>query len=433
MTHSSKQQNVAISAEVSSLRSELDSKMNLDAEVEEIRKKCAELGENYTLNLASRVTRTNYHRLIHHTKLSARYLEGVCIADTAPSVETNEERTHESQCAECEVLPEADGLELAFEYLFMTPMKFSDVFDGYLRVDITQVPGPSQPHDLSRYSNALRSVCGVLTQGFTDRARLLAVQDQALGSWDLGSVAQEWPGAHVMVGLMFDPSQARRLLDVGPTADDAAASKRFRGFWGKRSELRRFKDGSIVEAVFWGSDAAKHQHHHIIALLSKYGLQRHLHIPPEYVSFVGTQFDSVLLAGNRSTLADSQAALSAFGLLKGHLRELKKIPLMILSIEATHPALRHCGVFPPRPIDWDLVKPQNPSDSVEPIEVVVEFEAHNKWPEDFNAIQRIKTAFYVKFAESLQNQFSIPSAMAADFLDVFVDDFAFRLRIQYQH
>ena len=30
-----------------------------------------------------------------------------------------------------------------------------------------------------------------------------------------------------------------------------AASKKFRQFWGEKSELRRFRDGAIVEAVVW--------------------------------------------------------------------------------------------------------------------------------------------------------------------------------------
>ena len=38
-------------------------------------------------------------------------------------------------------------------------------------------------------------------------------------------------------------------MDRGPPADDARACTVFRALWGPRAELRRFKDGSIVEAV----------------------------------------------------------------------------------------------------------------------------------------------------------------------------------------
>ena len=42
-----------------------------------------------------------------------------------------------------------------------------------------------------------------------------------------------------------------RIVDRGPPADAAAAAAEFRRFWGDRAELRRFKDGAIVEAVVW--------------------------------------------------------------------------------------------------------------------------------------------------------------------------------------
>jgi hypothetical protein len=52
-----------------------------------------------------------------------------------------------------------------------------------------------------------------------------------------------------VVGLDLDPAHAARIVDRGPAADDAAAAAAFRAFWGDKAELRRFKDGSIVEAV----------------------------------------------------------------------------------------------------------------------------------------------------------------------------------------
>lgn len=39
----------------------------------------------------------------------------------------------------------------------------------------------------------------------------------------------------------LNPATALRVLDVGPEADDKAAVKEFRAFWGDKAELRRFK------------------------------------------------------------------------------------------------------------------------------------------------------------------------------------------------
>ncbi|CAN0213761.1 unnamed protein product, partial [Ectocarpus sp. 12 AP-2014] len=62
------------------------------------------------------------------------------------------------------------------------------------------------------------------------------------------------------VGLIVNPTFAGRLVDKGPPAEDGPAARKFRDFWGSKSELRRFKDGSIVEAVVWkGKGAQRHR------------------------------------------------------------------------------------------------------------------------------------------------------------------------------
>lgn len=45
-----------------------------------------------------------------------------------------------------------------------------------------------------------------------------------------------------------DPCPWPDLANVAPQALD------FRTFWGEKSELRRFQDGSICEAVVWEAD-----------------------------------------------------------------------------------------------------------------------------------------------------------------------------------
>ena len=51
------------------------------------------------------------------------------------------------------------------------------------------------------------------------------------------------------VGLRLFPDEAFKPVVMGPPAEDAAASQQFRALWGNRSELRRFRDGAICEAV----------------------------------------------------------------------------------------------------------------------------------------------------------------------------------------
>ena len=55
---------------------------------------------------------------------------------------------------------------------------------------------------------------------------------------------------HVTLGLLLDTDHAYSIVNMGPPADSPKAAE-FRSFWGEKSELRRFQDGSINEAVVW--------------------------------------------------------------------------------------------------------------------------------------------------------------------------------------
>ena len=54
----------------------------------------------------------------------------------------------------------------------------------------------------------------------------------------------------VTIGLLLDTDHAHSIVTMGPPADNPEAAE-FRSFWGERSELRRFADGAINEAVIW--------------------------------------------------------------------------------------------------------------------------------------------------------------------------------------
>jgi U3 small nucleolar RNA-associated protein 22 len=78
-------------------------------------------------------------------------------------------------------------------------------------------------------------------------------------------------------------------------------------------------------------------------------------------------------------------------------------------------AIRGTAPFPPQPIvslsELSAAAPADPSASVEPIEVVCQFESSSKWPDDAVAISRIKTAFYIKIAAELKDKFESPTSV----------------------
>lgn len=96
----------------------------------------------------------------------------------------------------------------------------------------------------------------------------------------------------------IEASLAGRMVDVGPPADDKSrAVDKFRSFWGKKSELRRFQDGKISEAVVWECPPA--ERHTIPDKILAYALGMHLH---EDVSTLTTQADGNSIASTSGRL-----------------------------------------------------------------------------------------------------------------------------------
>ena len=170
--------------------------------------------------------------------------------------------------------------------------------------------------DADALTTLVRQVEALLAAGLTDRLVLLQTRTRltaAASSSSNSSSGGGDPELHVEVGLQLNPFHASRVLDLGPAADDLVAAGRFRALWGTRSTLRRFKDGSIVEAVVWttpvGSTGAAasataaaaagggalHAAPHLIPFqICADVLSRHLGLGPERVDCVVAQFDALL-------------------------------------------------------------------------------------------------------------------------------------------
>ena len=67
-------------------------------------------------------------------------------------------------------------------------------------------------------------------------------------SWPVGdpSPPNDWK---LSFGFYFHSPDMWNVMEKGPAADDQTESEQFRTFWGEKSELRRFQDGHICEAV----------------------------------------------------------------------------------------------------------------------------------------------------------------------------------------
>jgi Nrap protein domain 3 len=137
-----------------------------------------------------------------------------------------------------------------------------------------------------------QSIILTLNQALDQRASLLSPQLQPTISW---SVVEKPPNPYersLVLGLALDSEHALALLTKGPSANLPEA-KIFREFWGDRSELRRFQDGSVCEAVVW-SGGGMARRRLICREIVQHMANRHMGLGAGDVLYIADQFQSVL-------------------------------------------------------------------------------------------------------------------------------------------
>ncbi|XP_075042504.1 nucleolar protein 6 isoform X2 [Mixophyes fleayi] len=294
-------------------------------------------------------------------------------------------------------------------------------------------------------SVSLPLILSVLRRGLDQRLVLLSHTLPQLPEWGI----EEEPAKHsdigpLSVGLLLTAGFYTSALEKGPAADSPEAAD-FRGFWGKKSDLRRFQDASICEAVVWPAETVQEKRK-IPELIVKHLLQLHADVPESAVSYTGNLLDCVLTKGKKPGTGEEQMVrvVQSYDDLSRKLWNLEDLPLTITSVQGTHPSLRYTDVFPPVPTapEWSFFQTlpdkclvpllDRPSPAyVPPMKVICHMEGSGKWPQDKDAIKRVKAAFQIKLGELLKDQHELLCKSTATYTDVYKDGYVFRLQVAY--
>lgn len=267
----------------------------------------------------------------------------------------------------------------------------------------------------------------ILQKAFGNRAQLVHVQLPSRKQWKLGGSCLSAP-ATVTVGVVFELAQMSRQMEHGPPAEEQKDAARFRQFWGEKAELRRFKDGSILECVEWTSKLPLD----ICQEIAQYSLNRHLKLGQDDVYVVGESLATAIDITNLDKPA-FDAARRSFQTFEHDIRSLEDLPLQIRQLSPVSALARYASVEAP------LVGFHK--DTVEPIDVNLYFEQSSKWPENLTAIQEAKIEFLLDIDRRLTAAHdNIKSYLGREnrdigisnlvYLDILYDSgAAFRLRI----
>ncbi|KOS15490.1 hypothetical protein Malapachy_2735 [Malassezia pachydermatis] len=296
-----------------------------------------------------------------------------------------------------------------FADLFLTPMCYAALQCdevAQVRVSSKSLSALAQQDAGSARLAAMRRLLAIGTQALRQRAHGLIAYHAPHTSYALDAPCT--PDGRVDVGVWLDAQHAWHQVDHGPSPDTPDASA-FRAFWGDVAELRRFRDGRVLESVVWP----------VKNLAQRAALPRHIlqyawtfHACAKHVRFAGDAMQDLL---ERPTALTSRAFLqdpavqgfqlvqSAYDTLVRELRAMDELPLSVLGVTPTAPALRSMNPMIPGPLNLGELGHTVPDVAAYlPVhDVLITMESSGQWPDDLAAIQEMKTALYERMAEVL--------------------------------
>ncbi|KAJ5726471.1 uncharacterized protein N7483_007828 [Penicillium malachiteum] len=274
-----------------------------------------------------------------------------------------------------------------------------------------------------------------LTRALGDRVKLISISSQCAEPWSVRAKTLTKKASHTLsVGFLLDADNVGRVVDHGPAAEEKEEAASFRAFWGQKSELRRFKDGSILESLVWSDQQSEDS---IVFQILAYTLERHFQITEEGFNFIGDEYDDILLDEGDGVLSYTSTQFSsikeAFSELERSVGSMDEVPLTIRHLAPASALLRYTAL-----------RLQTPEGLQEPADVVLQFESSSRWPDDFAAIQMTKAAFLLKIGDALESSGAATSCRLGlenesskvlnnAFLDIsHTSGFIFRMRIHHE-
>ncbi|ORX43485.1 Nrap protein [Hesseltinella vesiculosa] len=300
-----------------------------------------------------------------------------------------------------------------------------------------------------------KRIGSILSRGLTNRADLVSVQYTLPAvTWALDStndLDQGIEGFEIIVGLILNPDTCHRLVDQGPDAQDKNACVAFDAFWGSKAELRRFKDGSILDSVVWETQGYENKTL-IVEKMVRYLLNLHLAIPSSQITYrAGQLYQYIHYAKSvpvnlvnqyKLSVVGFQPVMNAFTQFAKQLRSIDdELPLLISNVYPVSSSLRQASVTLPSPVEFANIDTYPSTFRYIPaMDVTVQLERSHKWPSDIVAMQKVKHAFHLKIAEQFQTKFHVTCAVVDDVdetnpfaarghLDVYYHGFVFRCHL----
>ena len=219
----------------------------------------------------------------------------------------------------------------------------------------------------------------------------------------------------IVLLFKYDKSQCYKQLIMGPPSNQSDAVEKFQYYWGEKSELRRFRDGSLKYVVAHQTkwDETYSTNEYFIKLL----LTKHFNVNEKQLISNVVNITKELPPFNLSL-----EVIDVIGQLSHHLKSLQ-LPLQIDSVRAYGPLSRYTSYSIPQKVkDVEKLYQQIYFES---IPLMVEFEISEKWPDELRGIKLMECAFNIKIKELLRKHHHIQSHVFEDHLEIYFKGYVF--------
>ncbi|GAB1599819.1 nucleolar protein 6-like [Argonauta hians] len=246
-------------------------------------------------------------------------------------------------------------------------------------------------------------------------------------------------------GINLNEEDCYSIMEKGPAADHPDANA-FRQLWAGKSELRKFKDGTVCEAVVWVDKPNLHKKRMIFQTIISSMLSKYFSISSDDIIFPATCVESILTlpkgtspeedygTGEEANLKVNQT----FDKLHKVLSSIK-ISVDIKDIQGISPVLRFSEVFPAigcrdssSTLFQNNIKLPDSKHNCPPYCPVVTVLCIAGTPgrelRDLTACYCQRSLYLLELLNSLQ-KFHLVAAYHKHYLDVLLDGIVFRLRI----
>ncbi|XP_016948963.1 nucleolar protein 6 [Drosophila biarmipes] len=306
---------------------------------------------------------------------------------------------------------------------------------------------PRSKYDYAKYGypQLLQLLTELLQKGLAERVHSILPLETPCTAWPVESKAPVI-GKHIQLGLVLQPEHAYEVLNKGPAAnEDPEGAAEFRRFWGEKSNLRRFQDGSITEAVVWGTaQDAPAKKRLIVRQIVLHLLEHHLQLESKDVQYIAAELDQVYsltpwfkvnklktkipLDQDTDAEALSPHVIRCYDELARQLHGLNDLPLDIVSISGTSPVFRYCE---PQPVLPQARMAEKFILASHVQRVVIQLGQSGKWPNELEALRAIKLAFLIEIGEKLEAQCHLKWLLCVDGLLVLKQGYCFLIQLAH--